>query len=180
MTNRLCFFVLLLSPTVAFAQSGPRDVIDNLEPSIVHPNRDGKGTTWFHPRGCLVPGPKGRVALMTMQEISGSDYFGPVHWSVSTDQARNWSAPKPVPGLETVPFKDGIELGVCDVSPDYHARTNTVLAVGYSAYYKDGKHYASQRPLYPVYFTRQADGTWTAPQRLIWDDPRCADLLSAG
>lgn len=181
MIQRLFVVAFLLWRAAAHAQGGgPVDVIGAIEPSIVHPNRDGKRTTWFHPRGCLVPSPQGPLALLTMQEITGSDYFGPVHWSASQDQAKTWSAPKPIAGLESVPFKDGIDRGVCDVSPEYHAKTNTVLAVGYSAYYKNGKHYAPQRPLYPVYFTRQADGSWTAPRKLVWDDPRCADLLSAG
>ena len=180
--RRYLFLVpLLLCPDVAHAQAGgTRDVIDTITPSIVHANRDGKGTTWFHPRGCLIPTPKGPLAFLTMQEIAGSDYFGPPHWSESRDQAKTWSEPKPVPGLGNGPFQEGIQQGVCDVVPEYHAKTDTVLAVGYRAYYKDGKHYAPQRPLYPVYFVRQPDGYWTAPQKLLWDDPRFAVLLSAG
>lgn len=181
MIRRLFLVCLFLWPATTDAQGdGPRDVIDSIEPSIVHKNRDGNGTTWFHPRGCLVPTPEGTVALLTMQEITGSDYYGPVHWSVSRDQAKTWSQPKPIPGLGRVPGKDGLEIGVADVVPEYHPQTKTVLALGYIVYYKDGKKQTAARPLYPVYFTRQADGTWTAPQKLVWDDPRCADLLSAG
>ena len=40
-------------------------------------NRDGESRTWFHPRACMVPDEDGKpVALMTLQEIGGSDYFG--------------------------------------------------------------------------------------------------------
>ncbi len=180
MYRRLFLLVFLLFPGLVRAQDGPRDVIDTITPSIVHANRDGKGTTWFHPRGCLIPTPKGSLAFLTMQEITGSDYFGPVHWSASQDQARTWSKPEPIPGLGRSPGKDGMEVGVADVVPEYHAKTKTLLALGYIVYYKDGKKQTAARPLYPVYFTRQEDGTWTAPQKLVWDDPRCADLLSAG
>ena len=158
----------------------PRDVIDSIEPSIVHANRDGKSITWFHPRGGLMPTPEGTVAFLTLQEATGSDYYGPPHWSVSQDQAKTWSAPTPIPGAGRASFKDGIDIGICDVVPEYHARSNTVLAIGYTAYYKNGAKQAAARPLYPVYFVRSADGLWTAPQKLVWDDPRCADLLSAG
>src|SRR5258708_39874875 len=100
MTHRLFWAALLLGSTAVTALGeGPRDVLSAIEPSIVHKNRDGKGTTWFHPRGCLIPDPKGPTALLTMQEITGSDYFGPVHWSVSRDQAKTWSKPEPIPGL---------------------------------------------------------------------------------
>src|SRR5262245_50657157 len=179
MFQRLSLAVLLTWPALAQAQA-PRDVIDSIEPSIVHKNRDGGSTTWFHPRGCLIPASSGPIAFLTMQEITGSDYFGPVHWSVSRDQARTWSAPQPIPGMGRLPFQDGTDIAVADVSPEYHARTNTVLAIGYTVYYKDGKKHAAQRPLYPVYFVRRADGSFTAKQKLVWDDPRAADLLSAG
>lgn len=179
--RRLSSIVLLLGPAFVHAQdSGPRDVIAAIEPSIVHPNRDGETTTWFHPRGCLIPDSKGPLALLTMQEITGSDYYGPVHWPVSRDQARTWSEPKPIPGLGRVPARDGLEVGIADVVPEYHARTRSVLAVGHIVYYKDGKKQTAPRPLYPVNFTQKSDGSWTAPQKLVWDDPRCADLLSAG
>lgn len=46
--------VAVLSAELKQAATGLRDVIDTIGPSIVHANRDGKGTTWFHPRGCLV------------------------------------------------------------------------------------------------------------------------------
>ena len=71
-------------------------------------NRDGSGTTWFHPRCCMVPGSMvpgsdGRpVALMNLQEIGGSDYFGPVQWSQSVDLGKTWSTPEPIPALGAI------------------------------------------------------------------------------
>jgi hypothetical protein len=177
----LCGVALLFSITTVHGQvTAPTEVIDSIEPSIVRANRDGKGTTWFHPRGGVMPTAQGPVAFLTLQDITGSDYFGQAHWSISHDQAKTWSDPTPIPGLGRIPLKPGTDIGICDVVPEYHAKTNTVLALGYSAYYRKGAKDASQRPLYPFYFVRSADGNWTAPQRLVWDDPRCADLLSAG
>jgi hypothetical protein len=44
MIRRLFLVCLLLWPVTAYAQSGgPRDVIDAIEPSIVHKNHDGSG-----------------------------------------------------------------------------------------------------------------------------------------
>ena len=61
-------------------------LIQSIEQQTLWTNRDGKSLTWFHPRPCLVPQKNGKpFILMTLQEISGSDYFGPVHWARSDD-----------------------------------------------------------------------------------------------
>ena len=40
----------------------------------------------------MMPGADGQpVALMTLQEIGGSDYFGQVHCSMSADLGKTWS-----------------------------------------------------------------------------------------
>lgn len=177
----LPYLFLALTPLVVAQAELPRDVIDSIEPSVVRRNRDGKATTWFHPRGCLVPAPQGSFAFMTLQEITGSDYFGPVHWCVSTDQARTWSEPKAVPGLGRIPAGGGLQEGVCDVVPEHHPRTNTILAIGHNVYYKEGKKFFTPQPRrWPVYAVRHPDGSWSAKRKLEWDDPRAALLLSCG
>ena len=40
---------------------------------------------------------------MTLQEIKGSDYFGPVHWTTSKDLGKTWSPFQPAPPLGWVP-----------------------------------------------------------------------------
>lgn len=146
-------------------------------------NRDGRATTWFHPRVCMVPGEDGEpVALMNLQEIGGSDYFGPVHWSESKDLGRTWSEPTPISSLGREPVvgrTDGLMAGVCDVTPQYHAPTETVIALGHVVFYK-GDYFARKEQLsrYPVYVTRSKDGTWSARKILRWDDPRGAFIYT--
>ena len=119
-------------------------------------NRDGKGRTWFHPRACMMPGSNGKpVALMTLQEIGGSDYFGQVHWSMSADLGKTWSDPEPIAALgrDSVPGRDdGLEAAVCDVTPQYHPQTGAVIALGHVVFYK-GDYFArkEQLPRYPIY-----------------------------
>ena len=36
---------------------------------------------------------------MTMQSITGSDVFGPVHWTRTDDGGRTWRDPLPIPAL---------------------------------------------------------------------------------
>ncbi|WP_153555361.1 sialidase family protein [Roseimaritima sediminicola] len=146
-------------------------------------NRDGSGRTWFHPRACMVPGDDGQpVALMTLQEIAGSDYFGPVHWSRSLDFGKTWSEPEPIPALDRVAVPnrdDGLKAGVCDVVPEYHAQTDTVLALGHVVFYKSNR-FAREEQLarYPVYVTRDAEGNWSDRKILQWDDPRGGFIYS--
>ncbi len=160
------------------------DLIASITKHTLRRNRDGRGTTWFHPRACMIPGAGGTsVALMTLQSIGGSDYFGPVHWTSSTDLGETWSEPAPIPALgrEPVTGHDGLLAGVCDVVPEFHPPTGTVLALGHVVFYR-GPRFSPGEQLarYPVYAVRGADGVWGERQILAWDDPRGGSIYSNG
>lgn len=155
------------------------DPIADLSTETIFRNRNGEsGTTWFHPRACMLPG---GTALMTLQSIAGSDYFGPVHDTLSADLGKSWSAPAPVAPLGRIPVADheGLEAGVCDVVPEFHPPTDTSLALGHVVFYR-GPHFSrkDQLPRYPVYSVRHADGTWGERKNLAWDDPRGAFIYT--
>ncbi|PHS14020.1 MAG: sialidase [Blastopirellula sp.] len=157
--------------------SNEPSLIKSISTEVVRSNRDGTGTTWFHPRACMVPGAKGQpeTALMTLQSIGGSDYFGPVHFSESHDIGKSWSKPTEIPALawHEMPKHEGLKAGVCDVVPQYHPQTGTVLALGHVVFYRGAKFSrGDQLARYPVYSVRRADGTWSTRRILEWDDPR--------
>ncbi len=165
---------LAASPTLAAAEKG---LIQSITKDVVRRNRDGAGTTWFHPRACMVPGKNGGppVSLMTLQSIGGSDYFGPVHFSESSDVGKTWTKPTAIPALGWHPMAEhaGLKAGVCDVVPQYHPQTKTVLAMGHVVFYRGAKFSrGDQLARYPVYSVRRADGTWSERRILPWDDPR--------
>lgn len=165
----------------AFALN-PADLVRSVEKQTLWRNRDGKATTWFHPRACLVPGADGKpFVLMTLQSISGSDYFGPVQWTRSDDLGKTWTDPTPIPALGRVPElgHPGLEAGVCDVVPQYHPKSGTTLAMGHVVFYR-GPRFSrgDQLPRYPLYSVRKADGTWSERKKLVWDDPRGAFIYS--
>ena len=66
------------------------NLIGGIEKVTLRRGRDGSGPTWFHPRARVVPNASGSSIFMTLQTISGSDYFGPVQWMISSD-LRTWS-----------------------------------------------------------------------------------------
>jgi len=131
------------------------------------------GGTWFHPRACMV----GKRAFMTLQEIKGSDFFGPVHWTTSEDLGRTWSEFQPAPPLGWVPQDGGGHEGVCDVTPEYHTQTGTVLALGHNVFYKTNRFDRDQAARWPVYAVWK-DGAWGPRQKLVWNDPRGSYIYS--
>ncbi len=155
-------------------------MVKGIERSILWNGRAG-GTTWFHPRACMIPGKGTPTAFMTLQSITGSDVFGHVHWSVSTDLGKRWSDPVKVAALGRHPARNGLQEGVCDVVPEYHPPTKTVLAMGHNVYYnKRGTLARPQLERYPVYVVRTPDGAFSAARKLEWDDPRATAIYSCG
>lgn len=148
-------------------------LIDSIEKVTLRRGRNG-GTTWFHPRACMVPGAAGAAptALMTLQSIGGSDYFGPVHWTESADLGQTWTEPQPIPALGRENLPDRSQVGVCDVVPEYHPPTQSVLALGHNVFYKNGRFFRQQPPRRAVYVVRRKDGTWSERKPLLWDDSR--------
>ena len=118
-----------------FAAENQPGLVASIEKVVLRQGRVGNGPTWFHPRASMAPASSGAMVLLTLQPISGSDYFGPVHWMVSTDLGRTWTEPQPLPALGRVKQPDGVEEGVCDVVPEWHRKSKTVLALGHNVFY---------------------------------------------
>jgi hypothetical protein len=153
------------------------ELIADIEKQTLLRGRDGSGPTWFHPRACIVPGEAGPTAFMTLQTISGSDYFGPVHWMTSGDLGQTWTKPAPVPSLGRVKQSDGSDEGVCDVVPQWHANTRSVLALGHNVFYSGPRFSSNQPPRWPIYSVWR-DGQWGPRRKLQWDDPRGAYIYT--
>jgi len=160
-------------------QAKTSDLIASITHEAAIPGRPGT-PAWFHPRACLISSGQGNEVLATLQTIHGSDVFGPVHWMTSHDMGRTWAAPAPIPGLGRSPAADGLEAGVCDVVPEFHPATRSVLAIGHDVFYRNNVLARPQPRRKPVYVVRSADGAWTAPRRLEWDDPRASAIHSCG
>lgn len=153
------------------------DLISSVEKVVLLRGRDGSGPTWFHPRPCMVPGETGKTVFMTLQPITGSDYFGPVHWMTSPDLGKTWTKPESIPSLGRVKVDGGWDEGVCDVVPDWHPQSKSVLAVGHTVNYRGPKFETEQPSRWPVYAVYK-DGTWSERRKLEWDDPRGAFIYT--
>jgi len=173
---------LATSAALAACSSEPPEtppLIEAISQETIWRGRDGQGDgTWFHPRCCRIPG-EPDLLVMAVQTISGSDVFGPVHYSLSEDAGRVWTKPEPIPGLGRTAHEDGIEEGVCDTVPTYHPPTGNVLFMGWNVYYKDGKLTRPNDRRWPVYVVNRPDGSWTDPAKLEWDDPDATALYGS-
>lgn len=154
-------------------------MIKSIDQSILWNGR-GDDPTWFHPRACMIPGEQNPIALMTLQTISGSDFFGPVHWTTSCDMGATWRKPAPIPSFGRRNLPNGVEEGVCDVVPEYHPPTDTVLALGHNVYYHHNALMLPQDRRYSVYVVRESDGRWSEKRILKWDDARATGMYSCG
>lgn len=174
-------FSALAVAVVVCVSSGAasKDVIKSIERVMLHKWSDSQ-ITWFLPRTTVVPSAKGVKILMTLQEIGGSDYYGPVKWRESTDLGKTWSEIRDVPGWGRQKLEGGVEQAVSDVVPEYHSKTNTVLAIGQTLFYKGGRFFTDQPPRHVVYSVRDAKGNWSESQKLVWDDPRASRIYVAG
>lgn len=171
---------LAASTSCALAQAGTQraEFIASIEKVTLRRGRDGSGPTWFHPRCCVVPTAGGSMVLMTLQTIAGSDYFGPVHSMTTRDLGKTWTDPQPVPSLGRVKQGNGpTEEGVCDVTPEWHPQTRSVLALGHNVFYSGPTFSRDQPPRWPIYAVWR-DGKWGPRRKLEWDDPRGAYIYS--
>ncbi len=154
------------------AHSTSNSFIESIEKVVVDMPKV-TGGTWFHPRACVAD----KRVLMTLQTIRGSDFFGPVQWMESVDYGVHWSEVQPVPSLGWVEAEPQGYEGVCDVTPEYHAPTASVLALGHNVFYRDERFDRNQPPRWPVYSVWK-DGRWGPRQKLVWEDPRGSYIYS--
>ncbi len=165
--------VALLQPsTRVFAAEA--SLIESIE-KVVVPAPEVKGGGWFHPRTCVV----GKKAFMTVQSIKGDDYFGPVHWTTSDDLGRTWAEFQPAPPLGWEPLAEGGNEGICDVTPEFHRSTGSILALGHNVFYKTARFDRDQPSRWPIYAVWK-DGAWGPRQKLLWEDPRGSYIYTNG
>ncbi len=157
---------------VIFAHSVYTGLIASIEKQVLEAPPVDKGT-WFHPRACLT---HDRI-FMTLQTIKGSDYFGPVHWTESKDLGKNWSEFQPVPPLGWAETEGQGFEGVCDVTPEYHEKTVSVLAFGHNVYYRGAVFDRNQPPRWPIYAVWK-NRKWGPRHKLHWDDPQGNHIYS--
>ncbi len=118
----------------------------------IHSGFDRK-TCWVHARAGAIPGqPPAVVLTMQMLLLSGSDVFYALNEMRSDDLGRTWAGP--VEHATLARRKEGdIEVGVCDFTPKWHAKTGKLLGIGQSVHYRDNRvmDYRHRQTAWSVY-----------------------------
>ena len=141
---------------------------------VVSEGYDGK-TCWFHPRAGAIPG-KTPVVVMTLQkwDLQASDLFLPLQEMRSEDLGGHWSAAtdhSATLGRRAEP--NGVEVGVCDFTPKWHARSGVLLGTGHTVRYRANRLIAvrPRETAYSVYDpTARTWANWSTLK--MPDEPR--------
>lgn len=98
---------------------------------------------WFHPRAAAIPklGKEGRPAVfMTIQKhLTADDHYSGL-WVMRTDDlGQTWSGPREIPelALRKEAGNDKVDLSVADVTPQWHAQTGKLIALGIQVRYNE-------------------------------------------
>jgi hypothetical protein len=154
----------------AFAVQKPVEPVRyKVQLDVISDGYDGE-TCWFHPRAGAIPGNPPTVVL-TMQKwwLIQSDLFLPIHSLFTTDLGKTW--PKPVEHVDALGRRqepDGVEVGVCDFTPKWHAKSGKLLGTGHSVRYKDNRLIAVRR--------RETVGSVYDPNAKTWSPWAVLDM----
>ena len=111
-------------------------------------------TCWVHTRAGVIPdGPHSFAAVLTMHElrISGSDVYYPIHELRSDDGGTTWSKPFSQAAFSRRDRPGGVEEGICDFWPTWHAKTRTLLGTGHTVRYINDNLEPHPRPRNTAY-----------------------------
>lgn len=130
-------------------------------------------TCWVHARAGVVPGPTPAVVLTLQKlQLTGNDVFFALNEMRSDDLGATWS--DPVEHATTLGRRDagnGIQVGVSDYWPKWHAPSGKLLGIGHTVHYTGDKiaHDAPRATAYSIYDPKEK--TWTPWATLAADDP---------
>ena len=111
-------------------------------------------TCWVHTRAGIIPhSNQSFSAVLTMHElrISGSDVYYPIHELRSDDGGKTWSKPISQAAFSRRDRPGGVEEGICDFWPTWHAQTRTLLGTGHTVRYIDDNLEPHPRPRNTAY-----------------------------
>jgi hypothetical protein len=146
---------------------------------------DGR-TFWAQARAGVIPGREDGppVIVTTAQPTlrSGSDvYFALWEWR-SYDLGETWEGP--IEHADTLGRRqepDEVTVAICDMTPRWHAATQTLLATGQTVRYRDDRHPITARRREPAYAVYDPTArTWTAWRTVAMPDRPAFESAGAG
>lgn len=166
--------LLVFASFVLVASVHAQQLDYSIELDVAHQEFDGT-FSWFHARCAAIPGEETAPhVVMTMQKwfLSASDYFSGLSVMHTRDGGETWTGPVAQEALAWRTEADETTVGICDVTPGWHADTGRLLAVGHTVRYRDGHLMKEPRPRETGYAVYDPESrTWT-PWRTLELEPR--------
>ncbi len=137
----------------------------NIQTQIIQSGYDRK-LCWTHARAGCIPadeGPPVIVATMHAMRLSGCDVYYEINDLRSDDFGKTWIGPMPHKNtLGRRRVESGMEDGISDLTPAWHAQSGKLLATGHTIRYKNDNLIANPRPRSTVYTVyNPVKRTWT-------------------
>jgi len=126
-------------------------------------------TCWVHPRAGAIPGDP-PIVVLTMHKlrITGDDVFYPIEDMRTDDGGKTWTGPSAhADAFARRQREGGIEEGICDWWPAWHAGSDRLLGIGHTVRYVGDNipsHAEPRSTAYGVYDTEAR--TWTPWKKL--------------
>jgi len=146
---------------------------------------DGR-TFWAQARVGTVPGEGGGVptVVVTAQPAlrTGSDVFFALSEWRTTDLGATWQGPfEHADTLGRRPERGGVTVGICDMTPAWHAASGTLLLTGHTVRYADDTQPMTRRGREIAYAHREPDSeTWSPWTTVEMPDRRDFRQVGAG
>ena len=140
----------------------------DIDLKIIHGDYD-RETCWVHARPGVIPGaPPKIVVTMHKLRITGSDVFYPVSVLRSDDGGETWSGPvEHGEAFARRQMEGGIEEGVSDFWPKWHAPTGVLLGTGHTVRYLNDDLHPHPRPRDTTYSTCEPEKRTWAPWKKL-------------
>lgn len=141
-------------------------------------------TFWGQARAGAIPGEgnESPTVVVTAQPTlrTGSDVFYALSEWRSSDFGTTWDGPaEHADTLGRRQEEDGGIVGICDMTPAWHAASGRLLSTGHTVRYRDDKHPMTARRREPAYSTYDAERRVWSPWRVV-DMPDRSDFKNAG
>lgn len=133
---------------------------------------------WFQPRAAKFGNKEEMVILMQPWVTSHSDFVLFMHEVRTKDGGEDWSAPKSLVDSLGEELSDNVIARICDVTPQFHKKSQKVLATGVTTYYKDSAEFTPS-PRETCYFYSVGD-KWSSWKRLNMPAEKCFFHASVG
>lgn len=170
--NLASFFILVayLTGFLAAEENEPIRLSIELQTVLERQEAD-RDKLWFHPRVGVIPAERAGgspMAVMTLQKLLGkSDFFSGLSVMTSQDRGKTWHGPETPEPLAWV-VDGSVSVAVADVTPGFHNKSGTLLAVGAQVRYsKEGVQLNDlERSHQTAYAVLDREGNWQGWQRL--------------